>query len=165
MLWLRVICCQSCGLWFGLCSSCDRGQRYCSDQCSEQARRISLKAAGAKYQRTERGRECHAERQRRYRARQRAAERVTHQGCSASEESSAIVERARDELCAVGAGGIRQVAYATMADNLVAKEPAGVQGARYASASELLGAPGGIRCAGCGRTGVLLRDPRATLHV
>ena len=165
MLWLRVICCQRCGLWFGLCSSCDRGQRYCSDQCSEQARRVSLKAAGAKYQRTERGRERHAERQRRYRARQRAAERVTHQGCSASESSSAIVERAREELCAVGAGVIGQVAYATMADNLVAKESAGPQGALYASASDLLGAPGAVRCVQCGRTGALLYDPGTTLHV
>lgn len=149
--------CQGCGLWFGLCSSCDRGQRYCSDQCSEQARRVSLKAAGVKYQRTERGRERHAERQRRYRARQRAAERVTHQGCSASEESSAIVERAREEPCAVGAGGIGRIAYATTASNLVAKEPA--QGASYPSASDLLGAPGGVRCVRCGRTGALLHDP------
>ncbi len=161
---MRVICCQSCGLRFGLCSSCDRGQRYCSDQCSEQARRVSLKAAGAKYQSTERGRERHAERQRRYRARQRAAERVTHQGCSASGESSAIVERAREELCAVGAGEIGQVAYVTTASNLVAEEPAGAQGALYASASDLLGAPGPVRCVRCGRTGALLHDPGATLH-
>jgi hypothetical protein len=165
MLWLRVIGCQGCGQWFGLCSSCDRGQRYCSELCSEQARRVSLRAAGAKYQSTERGRERHAERQRRYRARQRAAARVTHQGCSTFRESSAIVERAGESLRAVNAGGIGQIEHATTANNLVTEGSAGAQGAFSPCAFDLLGASGALRCARCDRTGARLHDPRARFDV
>ena len=65
------MCCQGCQRWFCLCSACDRGQRYCSEECSGRARHRSLRAAGAKYQRSANGRARHAERQRRYRARLR----------------------------------------------------------------------------------------------
>ena len=84
---------------------------------------------------------------------------MTHQGCSVSGESSAILEPV-EEACAVGAGGIGRNGYATTANNLVPKGPAGAQEALYASVGELLGAPGGVRCARCGRTGALLQDPR-----
>jgi len=89
VVWLRGVCCQGCQRWFCLCSDCDRGQRYCSQECSAQARRVSLRAAGAKYQSSTNGRLNHAERQRRYRARQR--ETVTHQGYSPAVPASAIV--------------------------------------------------------------------------
>jgi hypothetical protein len=49
-----------------------------------------VRAAGAKYQQSGNGRRNHAERQRRYRERQRAA-RVTHQAYSAAAPVSAIV--------------------------------------------------------------------------
>ena len=45
------------------------------------ARRASVRAAGARYQHTRRGRHCHAERQRRYRARRAGpGQEVTHHG-------------------------------------------------------------------------------------
>ena len=131
-----------------LCSSCDRGQRYCGEPCAAEARRVSVQAAGEKYQRTARGRARHAERQRRYRARQRAAAAsVTHQGCSDSVESSAIVECTREARCAVNAAAIGQLEHATTANNL------------FFGLESVLGA---ARCARCGRTGMLLQDPRAT---
>lgn len=55
------------------------------------ARRRSVRVAGEKYQGSVNGRRRHAERQRRYRARQRAA-RVTHQPYSSAEPASAIVD-------------------------------------------------------------------------
>jgi len=73
----RLYLCARCRCQVMLCSHCDRGNRYCGSSCADQARRASIQAAGSRYQQSRRGRECHAERQRRYRARQ---QKVTHQG-------------------------------------------------------------------------------------
>jgi hypothetical protein len=59
-----------------ICSDCDRGHIYCAD-CAPHARRRSLHKAGERYQASSRGRNKHAERARRYRARQN---KVTHPG-------------------------------------------------------------------------------------
>ena len=67
-------CCQV----FFLCRDCDRGDRYCSQDCSEQARRESLRAAGRQYEKTFAGLRQNAARQARFR--KRAREKVTHQG-------------------------------------------------------------------------------------
>lgn len=61
-----------------VCQKCDRGQRYCSPECSAQARAQSLREAGRRYRRTPNGRQAAARRQRRHRARKKAD--VTHQG-------------------------------------------------------------------------------------
>ena len=76
----RLLCCDRCGRQVVVCSHCDRGQRYCSDACSEKARRESLREAGRRYQETERGRRNHARRQKRYRFRKAEQRGVTHQG-------------------------------------------------------------------------------------
>ncbi len=73
----RLFNCARCRRQVVLCSHCDRGNIYCSRGCARQARRESVNAARRRYQRSRRGRFSHAERQRRYRARQR---KVTHQG-------------------------------------------------------------------------------------
>jgi len=74
----RVFRCGMCGSEVIICRRCDRGHRYCSQECSGEARRASLRRAGAKYRKTERGRTNHKVRQQRYLERQ--SERVTHQG-------------------------------------------------------------------------------------
>ena len=68
-----------CGALFFVCSSCDRGQRYCSQGCRTAARRLQRRAASSRYQRTEAGRQAHRVRQRSYRQRH-CRPRVTHQG-------------------------------------------------------------------------------------
>lgn len=73
----RLFLCARCRAQVLVCSRCDRGQRYCSGACSQTMRRQSVRAAGARYQASRRGRACHAARQRCYRARQK---KVTHQG-------------------------------------------------------------------------------------
>jgi len=60
-----------------ICSHCDRGNRYCDWTCSQAARKRCVREAGQRYQASRRGRHKHAERQRRYRARE---QKVTHQG-------------------------------------------------------------------------------------
>ena len=72
----RSYFCARCGAEVLLCSCCDHGQRYCTDECAQAARACSLRAAGKRYQASPRGRHAHAERQRRYRARKK---KVTHQ--------------------------------------------------------------------------------------
>ena len=73
----RLFLCGRCRRQVIICRCCDRGQLYCADGCSGQARRQSLREAGRRYERTRGGRQKHADRSRRYRARR---EIVTHQG-------------------------------------------------------------------------------------
>ena len=73
----RRYLCAGCRIAVLICSHCDRGHRYCTPPCADQARRRSVRAAGRRYQASRRGRHAHAERQRRYRAKQ---QKVTHQG-------------------------------------------------------------------------------------
>ena len=69
-----------------ICRDCDRGHVYCAD-CAPHARRRSLHAAGRRYQASHRGRIKHAQRSRRYRARQN---KVTHHG-SPPDRSDAVL--------------------------------------------------------------------------
>ena len=64
----RLFLCARCRKQVCVCSDCDRGQQYCGEDCALAARRLSLKAAGRRYQSSRRGRARHAERMRRYRA-------------------------------------------------------------------------------------------------
>jgi hypothetical protein len=80
----RLFLCSRCRRQVSICATCDRGQRYCGKECSEQRRREGLRAAGKRYQLSPQGRERHAERQARYREARLAArvarEEVTHHG-------------------------------------------------------------------------------------
>lgn len=73
----RRYLCAGCRTAVVICSHCDRGHRYCTSTCAEQARRQAVRAAGCRYQASRRGRHAHADRQRRYRAK---LQKVTHQG-------------------------------------------------------------------------------------
>lgn len=76
----RFFLCARCRAQVLVCSDCDRGQIYCAGDCAPTMRRESIRQEGRRYQRSRRGRFKHAERMRRYRARQ---ENVTHQGSPA----------------------------------------------------------------------------------
>ena len=62
-----------------LCRSCDRGDHYCSEGCSKQARVISLRRSSALYQLSEVGRANHKARQQRLLIR-RDEKKMTQQG-------------------------------------------------------------------------------------
>ena len=91
----RILVCSWCNSLVVLCQGCDYGNRYCSDTCGQQARRRSLRLAGARYQRNFAGAQKHAARQAAYRL--RVSEKVTHHPFSAN-ESSVIVEQAEQEV-------------------------------------------------------------------
>jgi len=73
----RIFKCARCFKQVIICSRCDRGQRYCSPDCSETARNHSQRAASHRYQKSREGRIKHALRMRLYRLRKQI---VTHQG-------------------------------------------------------------------------------------
>jgi hypothetical protein len=73
----RFFVCACCRKQTVICSTCDRGQIYCSRDCAQSARNSSARESGRRYQSSERGRLAHVQRMRRYRAKQ---EEVTHQG-------------------------------------------------------------------------------------
>jgi len=63
-----------------VCQQCDTGQRYCAQECRRHARKDALKRAQIKYQNSRKGRLNNAQRQRRFRQRQKISpEIVTHQ--------------------------------------------------------------------------------------
>ena len=76
---LRVRQCRACNAVFYVCCSCDRGQRYCCQECRAYARKQQLHAANRRYQCSEAGRQAHQKRQRQYRWRCTGT-RVTDQG-------------------------------------------------------------------------------------
>jgi len=73
----RLFLCGRCRIQVIVCRCCDRGQVYCGGDCSRQARRQAQRAAARRYAASAHGKHSHADRARRYRARQ---EIVTHQG-------------------------------------------------------------------------------------
>jgi hypothetical protein len=75
---LRMRRCRACGAIFSVCSHCDRGQCYCSQDCRRGARRQQLRAANRRYQRTDGGRRAHRTRQRSYRFRRLDASVTDH---------------------------------------------------------------------------------------
>ncbi|HIL20164.1 MAG TPA: hypothetical protein EYG22_00965 [Candidatus Thioglobus sp.] len=68
--------CLRCHALVIICHRCDHGQRYCTNGCSEQARKDSTKRASKKYQATRQGRFNNAARQQRYRS--QVKQKVTH---------------------------------------------------------------------------------------
>ena len=72
--------CHECLALFFVCEPCFRGHGYCAEECRVTARRRQLRAANARHQRTEEGREDHRDRQRELRRRQRERSGVTDQG-------------------------------------------------------------------------------------
>jgi hypothetical protein len=67
----RLFACARCQTEVVVCIGCDRGRRYCSRECSGQARRQAQHANGKRYQSSPAGSFAHARRSRRYRQRWR----------------------------------------------------------------------------------------------
>ena len=92
---LRLRTCRAlgCRVMFFVCVRCDRGQRYCCDDCRKAARRRQTRAANKRYQRSEAGKLAHRARQKTYRA-HRSRRSVTYQG-----RTSATAPRLGRPIC------------------------------------------------------------------
>ena len=100
----RLFNCASCRRQVVLCRRCDRGNAYCSRDCGEAARRQSQRVAGQRYQNSRRGRQKHAQRQRRYRERQRCPmPEKSHP--QAESDASPFDQRTAAYCCGAHAGG------------------------------------------------------------
>ncbi len=78
----RLFSCARCRTQMRICQKCDHGNQYCKT-CAPLARRDSVLRAGAKYQKTKRGRDNHAARQQRY-----LDNKMTHHGSPQCVEAS-----------------------------------------------------------------------------
>lgn len=87
----RQFLCGACRATVQVCRGCDRGQLYCTRACAEAARERAQREAGARYQRSRRGRFAHAARAQRYRARHKI---VTHQGSAAAHPDALLLTEA-----------------------------------------------------------------------
>ena len=85
----RLFLCRGCRVQVLICSLCDRGHAYCAEACAQKARRQSQRESGRRYQMSRRGRNNHAARARRYRARKN---NVTHQGSSPGQSDDLLRE-------------------------------------------------------------------------
>jgi hypothetical protein len=63
---------ESCGARFFICSHCDHGQSYCSEECRLRSRREQHRVANRRHQQSPEGRDDHRDRQRAYRRRKAA---------------------------------------------------------------------------------------------
>lgn len=145
---LRIVVCGWCQARILLCSRCDRGKRYCCDDCREKGRTRSDRKASQKYARSERGRESNRQRQSRFRAR--------HPEKSRRRRNASVFPPAEDcdEL-----GPCQEAIPPPM--ELVAAIPA----ARREPCGAVSGNTGEIpergHCHGCGREGLVIRAAAA----
>lgn len=70
----RIFNCARCHRQRIICRSCDRGNRYCSEECAETARRESLKRARLRFQKSSEGRALHCAAQKRHRQRKASSD-------------------------------------------------------------------------------------------
>jgi len=80
----RLYSCVLCHAQVVICTYCDRGEIYCTKNCSKHARLKSCREANTRYQQTPKGRRLHAARQKLYRLRQ--LKKVTDHGSKYSAE-------------------------------------------------------------------------------
>ena len=66
MTGVKIIC-ACCGVRFAVCKSCYCGQVYCSDQCRESGYREKSRLRQRKFRKTEKGKQRHAEDERKRR--------------------------------------------------------------------------------------------------
>ena len=99
---------------FFICSHCDRGQVYCRLDCRATARRLQLRAANLRHQRSQEGQLDHRDRQRDYRQRRAQAahtsteKSVTDHGSKGHPADETVEDAPVDEAePAVSAGLIR----------------------------------------------------------
>ncbi len=107
----REFNCARCHMQVIICSPCDRGNIYCGRDCSQYSRVLNHRIANQIYQKTLKGRQKHAERQRRYRQRLREKpNKVTDHGSNdlppndllprvPSEERSQKIEQPHCHFC------------------------------------------------------------------
>jgi len=90
----RLFQCLRCRRQVMVCQACDHGQRYCARGCRQLARQDFCKRAQLKYQNSRKGRMNNAQRQHRFRLRQKEkANKVTHQTSLSIPTNDLLIEK------------------------------------------------------------------------
>jgi len=108
----RLYHCCRCHAQVIVCQRCDRGQRYCAEDCRHQSRRESLNRANQKYQKTRAGRFNNAARQASFRQRQK--QKVTDQGSTQTYRHAVLqtsLNAAKSALNTGSAGAVLRCHY------------------------------------------------------
>lgn len=93
----RLYQCVRCHRQCIICSDCDRGNIYCGHGCAQQTRIQNHRISNQKYQKTFRGKQRHAVRQRNYRLRQK--QKVTDQGSAETPINDLLPPLKNDTKC------------------------------------------------------------------
>ena len=144
----RFFSCARCHAEVAICRSCDRGQRYCSSECSQAARKEKVRAAGRRFAHTPAGRAGNRRRVRAHREGLRLA--------GAPVSSSPAVKSAR--LPVVSEKGSARLVPAGKSDSVThhgSSRPVAVR--KSARPDRCRGPETVLRCAFCGRR--LVREP------
>jgi len=100
---IRIFQCLRCRCQVMVCQHCDHGQRYCAKDCRQLARKTACKRANEKYQKSLKGRFNNAERQQRFRQKQKEknslvgkqhqkVQKVTDQGSLSNTSNDLLIE-------------------------------------------------------------------------
>lgn len=140
----RQFRCERCQCEVRICTSCDRGNRYCGTGCSREARRECLDRARRRFNATKKGIRGNRRRQRRFRARP-----VTDQGSHMSRTVREERPNRRDETCATGPAGM-EIDHGPRSRAQQSRKPLHFGFSRGSAATSLVDpAP---RCDLCGRS-------------
>ena len=143
----RVFFCARCGKLAIICSTCDKGNRYCSPECASEAREEIVCEAKSRYRNSEDGRITQKFRQRRHRSRLGAD--VTDQSSSVSgrcETNSGTREQRMEDRGSPGP------------DGQPAPPGAGTFGGQYERPERTVPVWRVIRCDFCGRICGVVRE-------
>lgn len=93
----RIFNCIYCQRQTIICTYCDRGNIYCGPICAKQSRAKNHRISNRVYQKTFRGKQKHAIRQRNYRLRQK--QKVTDQGSALTSQDDLLLETKNKNKC------------------------------------------------------------------
>ena len=89
----------ACRALFFICSYCDRGQVYCSENCRQPARRKQCRQANRRQQQTIQGRVAHSRRQHAYRLRRARARHHCQQLLTAERKNKVTDHGSQAPFC------------------------------------------------------------------
>ena len=156
----RWLVCGECGDQTAVCRRCDRGQRYCTKRCRQDARRDTTRRARAKHRRSEEGRLDHRDAERRRRAVRRIARVADPRSKNLPEQAQApsaqaeVRSDARDPAQAHGWQNTDGNSGAFMGAHLVLAPSVA---RRACAVANTVADAAGLHCLACGRPVVLAR--------
>lgn len=158
---LRPRLCRWCSREFFVCSSCDRGVRYCTTACSTLARRRSVQRARRKHRRSPEGRADHRDAERARRARRRVGD---HRGRTLADDVHCLsADQRSGPTPAIRLERISDAPKWNVEPLTEDRNPEARRGGIIADAPASTDAPWNGRTVSCSRCGCRLLLPRTSI--